>query len=104
MSFEFLRHIFERTCEWDVLKWRAFYYRSLARLEFGLAKYKKVMSPGDGRDTVQDAWEESFDLCQYILKAQKEGRGEIYNDLYDRALQMLIDLELEIGRQTLPKD
>lgn len=105
MTFDFLRHIYLEVEDWPVAWWRRLYFRSLDRLEFGMKKYKKVMTPGDGRDSPQDAWEEAFDLCQYLLKCYKEERGARYLALYEHAIELLIDLEeLTRGGSEPPKD
>lgn len=106
MTFELLRDLFDMCMDWDLGEWRAFYFRCLGRLEFGLKKYNKVMTPGDGRDSVQDAWEECFDLCVYLLKCHKEGRGDKFRYLYEETMNTLAHLEGELyGRGTIsPKD
>jgi len=107
MSFVFLQDLFCLCEDWDLSRWRAFYFRSLARLEFGFNKYHKVMTPGDGRDSVQDAWEECFDLCIYLLKCYEEDRGSTYLEMYTTTKNLLKQLEKEVydrGSARLPKD
>lgn len=40
-----------------------------ARDEFGRSKYGKPLMIHDGRDTLQDAYEEALDLAVYLKKA-----------------------------------
>lgn len=53
------------------------------RDEFGWKKYGKHLKPNDGRDTLQDAYEESLDLCVYLKKAiieRNEARSALGRD------------------------
>lgn len=36
------------------------------RKEQGVAKYGVALQPSNGRDSLQDAYEEALDLCQYL--------------------------------------
>lgn len=46
-----------------------------ARNEFGLKKYGRELAPHDGRDTLQDIYEELLDACVYIKKMQIERKN-----------------------------
>lgn len=37
-----------------------------ARKRLGIAKYKVALQPNNGRDALQDAYEEALDLCMYL--------------------------------------
>jgi hypothetical protein len=43
-----------------------------ARNELGMRVYKKPMQPHDGRNSLQDAYEEALDLVMYLKKALVE--------------------------------
>ena len=93
MMFDLLRNLYYKTEFWSTDSWRCFYFKCLDRLEFGLKKYGKVMTPNDGRDSNKDAWEEAFDPSVYLLKAYKETGDETYSVLHDQSLNILIVLE-----------
>jgi len=40
-----------------------------ARNEFGKMKYGTPLQPNNGRDVLQDAYEEALDLCVYLRQA-----------------------------------
>lgn len=42
----------------------------------GLRKYGRALLPHDGRDTLQDAYEEALDLAVYLRKAMLERDGK----------------------------
>lgn len=42
------------------------------RKAVGLKKYGTLLQPGNGRDALQDAYEEALDLCQYLRQALEE--------------------------------
>jgi hypothetical protein len=42
----------------------------------GLRKYGRPLRPHDGRDTLQDAYEEALDLAVYLRKAMLERDGK----------------------------
>jgi polyhydroxyalkanoate synthesis regulator phasin len=48
-----------------------------ARDEFGWAKYKTPLQAGNGRDSLQDAYEECLDLCVYLRKEIEERKLRI---------------------------
>ncbi len=39
------------------------------RKEHGIKKYGTALQPNNGRDALQDAYEEALDLCQYLKQA-----------------------------------
>lgn len=43
-----------------------------ARKLVGLRKYGTLLQAGNGRDALQDAYEEALDLCQYLRQALAE--------------------------------
>lgn len=43
-----------------------------ARKSVGLRKYGTLLQAGNGRDALQDAYEEALDLCQYLRQALEE--------------------------------
>ena len=43
-----------------------------ARDELGFKRYKTHLQPFNGRDALQDAYEESLDLCVYLRQAIEE--------------------------------
>lgn len=43
-----------------------------AREQLGYQKYGKPLEPHDGRDSLQDAYEECLDMAQYLKKAMIE--------------------------------
>ncbi len=60
------------------------------RKEQGIAKYGTCLQPGNGRDAVQDAYEEALDLCQYLRQGLEEGQAlQLY---YIDALHLCINL------------
>ena len=46
------------------------------RNEFGREKYGVGLQPHNGRDALQDAYEEALDLCVYLRQAIFEREGE----------------------------
>lgn len=42
------------------------------RKQYGLDKYNSLLQPFNGRDQLQDAYEESLDLCVYLRTAIEE--------------------------------
>ena len=42
----------------------------------GMRKYGRPLLPHDGRDTLQDAYEEALDLAVYLRKAMLERDGK----------------------------
>lgn len=45
-----------------------------ARKQFGLKKYGTLLQPGNGRDALQDAYEEALDLCVYLRTKIEEDK------------------------------
>jgi hypothetical protein len=45
------------------------------RKEFGLRKYGTPLQANNGRDALQDAYEEALDLCQYLKQAIEERKS-----------------------------
>ena len=41
----------------------------LSRKKMGIEKYGTALQAGNGRDALQDAYEESLDLCMYLKQA-----------------------------------
>ena len=73
----------------------------LNRLEFGQNKYGVPLTTETPIDSLQMAWEEAFDGCQYLLKAHLEGKGSY--ELFKDQLEILIKIEkvlaiVKIGR------
>ena len=48
----------------------------IARDFFGRQKYKTPLQPHNGRDTLQDAYEEVLDLCVYLRTEIYERNGK----------------------------
>ena len=46
------------------------------RAKFGLSKYGTMLKADNGRDALQDAYEEALDLCMYIKQAIMERDGK----------------------------
>jgi hypothetical protein len=44
----------------------------LARRQHGIQKYHTPVQAGNGRDALQDAYEEALDLCVYLRQAIEE--------------------------------
>ena len=44
----------------------------LERKKMGIKKYGTPLLPFNGRDALQDAYEEALDLCQYLKQAIEE--------------------------------
>ncbi len=44
----------------------------LARKEFGLRKYGTTLQPHNGRDALNDAYQEALDLCCYLMQRHME--------------------------------
>lgn len=55
----------------------------------GIKKYGTPLQAGNGRDALQDAYEEALDLCQYLKQAIEERNKEqhpvkdLFEDVYD---------------------
>lgn len=47
-----------------------------ARKEFGLAKYGSLLQPSNGRDNLQDAYEEVLDLAVYLRNEIERRKSE----------------------------
>jgi hypothetical protein len=62
----------------------------IRRKEQGLRKYGMALQPGNGRDAVVDAYQETVDQAQYLRQALAEGR-EVFG-LYRRSLEMAVRL------------
>jgi hypothetical protein len=45
------------------------------RDQFGVSKYGQRLTPGDGRDSLIDAYQEALDLLVYLRKALYERDG-----------------------------
>lgn len=52
------------------------------RNEFGTNKYGTPLQPFNGRDVLQDAYEEALDLCVYLRQA-----------IYERNVKMAVSLD-----------
>lgn len=62
--------------EWEGRGIQAAVIRDLElRREFGIGKYGTPLLPHNGRDALQDAYEEALDLCCYLKQAISE-RGQ----------------------------
>jgi hypothetical protein len=58
-----------------------------ARKQLGLKRYGSLLQPNNGRDNLQDAYEEVLDLCVYLKTeieerrlrgtSHQEGRGDL---------------------------
>lgn len=59
-----------------------------ARKEFGLAKYGSLLQPGNGRDNLQDLYEELLDACVYI-RNEIERRNNDVGPLGDKIGRLL---------------
>jgi hypothetical protein len=46
-----------------------------ARKQLGIQRYGTVLQPGNGRDALLDAYQESPDLCCYLKQALMERDG-----------------------------
>jgi hypothetical protein len=68
-----------------------FWTRCYGRLNFGMKKYGKPLTTDDGRDSLQDAWEEAFDGAQYLLKAYLEGQAP--SNLFHEQIRLLLNIE-----------
>ena len=64
--------------------------RLVAREQLGLDRYGTVLAPHNGRDVMQDVWEESVDQVVYLATAVREGLP--VRELYDRAVDLMLDV------------
>lgn len=49
--------------------------RMTERIEAGRQKYGVLLETHNGRDALEDAWQEAADLVQYLTQAELEGKG-----------------------------
>lgn len=98
IAFQFLQDLYSYTKGWTLADWGRLYEKSLERLQYGFTTYHKPMTAGDGQNTPEEAWQEAFDLCQYLLKCHQEGRGDVYKQMYNDTLEILLELETQIGK------
>lgn len=93
----------ERRGERDVLFMRA---RDLAiqdmreRDAAGVAKYGTRLRPGNGRDQLVDAFQESLDLAVYLRTSLAERYDGVVASLYDEAVTIAVWLRAEILRRS----
>jgi hypothetical protein len=71
-------------------EWKSLYDRMQERFRLGMERYRRPLTTYNGRDSLQDAWEECADLCLYLQQAVAEGRVKEYYLL--RAVSLLHDL------------
>jgi hypothetical protein len=45
------------------------------RKDYGYRKYRTILTAGNGRDPLLDAYEESLDLCVYLRQAIEERKN-----------------------------
>lgn len=69
-----------------------------ARDEFGRSKYGCALMIEDGRDTLQDAYEEALDLAVYLKKAILERNRKQAAELIP--FQCAVEAQLEHERKT----
>jgi hypothetical protein len=76
-----------------------------ARDRLGRERYGVPLAPGNGRDSLRDAYEEALDLTVYLFNAHRESGdpGEMeaarLRALYRSALGIVFDLRRAIGRE-----
>jgi hypothetical protein len=63
-----------------------------ARDAEGRRKYGVPLQPHNGRDMLVDAYQEALDLVVYLRAAQEEGLPVAKSNVYQRALDIAIDL------------
>lgn len=56
------------------------------RLEFGIRKYGNGLQPNNGRNSMQDAYEEALDLAVYLKNQLRFARSEQARALREAAL------------------
>lgn len=56
--------------------WQLVMRDMMERDSFGLRKYNVHLQPHNGRDTLQDAYQEALDLCVYLRTALFERDGK----------------------------
>jgi hypothetical protein len=70
----FLDILSKRLMDLSQLDWWRFYGRVIKRLQEGMEKYQVPLTTHNGRDSLQDAWEEACDGSQYLMQAYLEGK------------------------------
>ena len=60
------------------------------RAEFGLGKYGTYLQPGNGRNSLQDAYEEALDLALYLRTEIENKAGRIAQNGVDDVLRELM--------------
>lgn len=66
----------------------------------GEAKYGTRLRPGNGRDQLVDAFQESLDLAVYLRTSLAERHDGTVDALYDEALTIVVWLRAEILRRS----
>jgi hypothetical protein len=75
------------------------YGRVSDRLGFGMRKYGVPLTTNNGKDALQEAWEEACDGSQYLVQAYCEGRLKNAQLMHDQ-IQLLLKIEEELARGT----
>lgn len=60
------------------------------RAELGIKRYGSLLQPNNGRDSLQDAMEETTDQVVYLANALRE--GEQVHMIFERAVEVMIEL------------
>lgn len=64
-----------------------------AREAVGVERYGQLLQPGNGRDVMRDAWEETVDQVAYLATAVREAPGDVARRrLFNRALDLMLDV------------
>lgn len=64
--------------------------RLRAREQVGYERYGQFLQPGNGRDVMRDAWEETVDQVAYLATAVREGYS--VEGLYLKAVDVMLDV------------
>jgi len=63
------------------------------RMKLGVRKYGHALQAYNGRDAMQDAWEEALDLLAYTGQASmEEPLDEMLHDLYSEAADLVMTI------------
>lgn len=73
----------------------SFFHKVYKRLNEGMKKYGRPLVTNNGRDSLQDAWEEAIDGSQYLVQAYCEGKLK-NPDLMHQMIQLSLQIQEEI--------
>ena len=79
-----------RFCDLPPDLFAAVYRRIRAREAVGLETYGTLLQPGNGRDSMRDAWEETVDQVVYLANAIREGAP--VHGIYTAARDVMLEI------------